>query len=308
MAATLHSNCSALGLHPRASLPHSSPSFRSKVFMGLKPLSSYPFPSVKPNPSFQFLDNLGYRKDKPARAQVYGRYRRILVPYRDPGSGMWQMMDVWNFLYRERFVFLGTYVTNDVSNQVLATMLYLDSVSSPSQKLFLYIVCPGGDVHPGMALYDTLRGLHTPLITHNGGHAYNLGAYILSVGTKGKRSSVRSGRVALHPVAGVARGQADDVDIEANELLRIRDFFYEEFAKNTGQPIEKVQKDLNLTKRFNSQEALEYGIIDRIINPHDIKTRGVKRVGTITGKRDGTITGKRDGTITGKRDGTITGT
>lgn len=192
------------------------------------------------------------------------------VPYRTPGEGTWQWVDLWNALYRERVIFIGQHIDEEFSNQVLATMLYLDSMDD-SKKLHLYINGPGGDLTPSMAIYDTMQSLKSPVATNCVGYAYNLAGFLLAAGEKGNRVAMPLCRIALQSPAGAARGQADDVRNEANELLRIRDYLFGELAKKTGQPIEKINKDLSRMKRFNAQEALEYGLIDRILRPARIK-------------------------------------
>ncbi|KAK9106381.1 hypothetical protein Syun_022392 [Stephania yunnanensis] len=192
------------------------------------------------------------------------------VPYRTPGEGTIQWVDLWNALYRERVIFIGQEIDEEFSNQVLATMLYLDSIDS-SKKIFLYINGPGGDLTPSMAIYDTMQSLQSPVGTHCVGYAYNLAGFLLAAGEKGNRIAMPLSRIALQSPAGAARGQADDICNEANELLRIRDYLFSELAIKTGQPVEKINKDLSRMKRFNAQEALEYGLIDRIIRPPRIK-------------------------------------
>ncbi|KAL2573424.1 hypothetical protein AAZV13_17G125300 [Glycine max] len=192
------------------------------------------------------------------------------VPYRTPGEGTWQWVDVWNALYRERVIFIGQEIDEEFSNQILATMLYLDSIDN-SKKLYMYINGPGGDLTPSMAIYDTMQSLQSPVATHCVGYAYSLAAFLLAAGEKSNRSAMPLSRVALTSPAGAARGQADDIQNEANELLRIRDYLFNELSKKTGQPLEKITKDLSRMKRFNAQEALEYGLIDRIVRPPRIK-------------------------------------
>ncbi|XP_020596554.1 ATP-dependent Clp protease proteolytic subunit-related protein 2, chloroplastic-like, partial [Phalaenopsis equestris] len=162
------------------------------------------------------------------------------VPYRTPGEGTWQWVDLWNALYRERVIFIGQHIDEEFSNQVLATMLYLDSIDD-SKKMHLYINGPGGDLTPSMAIYDTMQSLKSPVATNCVGYAYNLAGFLLAAGEKGNRVAMPLCRIALQSPAGAARGQADDVRNEANELLRIRDYLFGELARKTGQPIEKTQ-------------------------------------------------------------------
>ncbi|XP_054824962.1 ATP-dependent Clp protease proteolytic subunit-related protein 2, chloroplastic isoform X2 [Prosopis cineraria] len=253
------------------------PSCGTRLYSGLKLQSASPFGAGKPNLTAEFYGkvhkSLQWRSKnhRATRAQIQmmpiGTPR---VPYRTPGEGTWQWVDLWNALYRERVIFIGEEIDEEFSNQILATMLYLDSVDN-SKKLYMYINGPGGDLTPSMAIYDTMQSLQSPVATHCVGYAYNLAAFLLAAGEKGNRFAMPLSRIALQSPAGSARGQADDIRNEANELLRIRDYLFNELASKTGQPVEKISKDLGRMKRFNAQEALEYGLIDRIVRPPRIK-------------------------------------
>ncbi|XP_020978542.1 ATP-dependent Clp protease proteolytic subunit-related protein 2, chloroplastic isoform X1 [Arachis ipaensis] len=262
------------------------PSCATKLYSGLK-LQSPSIPNslaCKPNVSAEFYGKVhkslhcGYANHKPARAQIQmmpiGTPR---VPYRTPGEGTWQWVDLWNALvkgywmqYRERVLFIGQNIDEEFSNQVLATMLYLDSIDN-AKRMYMYINGPGGDLTPSLAIYDTMQSLQSPVTTHCVGYAYNLAAFLLAAGEKGNRFAMPLSRVALQSPAGAARGQADDIRNEANELLRIRDYLFNELAKKTGQPIERITQDLGRMKRLSAQEALDYGLIDRIVRPPRIK-------------------------------------
>ncbi|KAF7828363.1 ATP-dependent Clp protease proteolytic subunit-related protein 2, chloroplastic [Senna tora] len=257
--------------------PPPPPSCGTKLYSGLKPQSASPFGAGKPNLTAEFYakvhKSLQCRSGnhKAARGQIQMMpIGTPKVPYRTPGEGTWQWVDLWNALYRERVIFIGQEIDEEFSNQILATMLYLDSIDN-SKKLFMYINGPGGDLTPSMAIYDTMQSLKSPVSTHCVGYAYNLAAFLLAAGEKGDRLAMPLSRIALQSPAGSARGQADDIRNEANELLRIRDYLFSELSKKTGQPVEKINKDLSRMKRFNSQEALEYGLIDRIVRPPRIK-------------------------------------
>lgn len=277
MAVPLQSTGSTSCLHPRAGVSQPPLSCGIKVFVGLKPQSSIPFASARPNLTVGFYDRVfkslhsKCSNDKPTRARVsmmpIGTPR---VPYRNPTEGTWQWVDLWNALYRERVIFIGQHIDEEFSNQILATMLYLDTIED-SKRLYMYINGPGGDLTPSMAIYDTMQSLKSPVGTHCVGYAYNLAGFLLTAGEKGHRFAMPLSRIALQSPAGAARGQADDIRNEANELLRIRDYLYKELANNTGQPVEKINQDLSRVKRFNAQEALEYGLIDRIVRPPRIK-------------------------------------
>ncbi|XP_044441157.1 ATP-dependent Clp protease proteolytic subunit-related protein 2, chloroplastic [Triticum aestivum] len=277
--------------HPRAvaSSP-SSLSVGTKVFVGLKAqtrLGSLGFWSSCPNVNARFYTavnrrvSLGLSNKRATRARIsmmpVGTPR---VPYRTPGEGTWQWLDIWNALYRERIIFIGDTIDEEFSNQVLASMLYLDSVDD-TKKILLYINGPGGDLTPCMALYDTMLSLKSPIGTHCLGFAFNLAGFILAAGQKGSRTGMPLCRVSLQSPAGAARGQADDIENESNELNRIKNYLYGKLAEHTGHSVEKVHEDLSRSKRFDAEGALEYGIIDRIVRPSRIKKEG----GSTTGQK-----------------------
>ncbi|XP_050377104.1 ATP-dependent Clp protease proteolytic subunit-related protein 2, chloroplastic [Argentina anserina] len=267
-------------LQPQARL---SPSCSIKHFSGLKPESLGTFGAKNPNLTVEFYSKVSKsllpRKGNHRSSCAQVRMMPIgtpKVPYQTPGEGGWQWVDLWNALYRERVIFIGQNIDEEFSNQILATMLYLDTIDS-SKRLYMYINGPGGDLTPSMAIYDTMQSLKSPVGTHCVGYAYNLAAFLLAAGEKGNRFAMPLSRIALQSPAGAARGQADDIRNEANELLRIRDYLFNELAEKTGQPIEKINKDLSRMKRFNAQEALEYGLIDRVVRPPRIKADSPSR-------------------------------
>lgn len=192
------------------------------------------------------------------------------VPYRTPGEGGWQWVDIWNVLYRERIIFIGQFMDEEYANTVLATMLYLDSIDN-NKPMYLYINSPGGELTPTLALYDTIRSIKSPVGTLALGYAYINAGFLLAAGRKGFRVGMPMTRIALQSPAGAARGQADDIQNEAKELLRVREYMFSELAKMTGQSEERIAKDLTRIKRFSAQEALDYGLIDRIVRPKRIK-------------------------------------
>ncbi|KAH7307401.1 hypothetical protein KP509_22G057400 [Ceratopteris richardii] len=198
------------------------------------------------------------------------------VPYRTPGEGGWQWVDIWNVLYRERIIFIGQYIDEEFGNQLLSTMLYLDSTDN-SKNLYMYLNSPGGDITPSMALYDTMHSMKSPVGTLALGYAYNIAGFLLAAGAKGLRVAMPLTRIALVSPAGAARGQADDIENEAKELVRVKNYLYEQLSKKTGQPVDKIAKDLSRMKRFSAQEALDYGLIDRIVRPPRIKADAPKK-------------------------------
>ncbi|CAN6191519.1 unnamed protein product [Urochloa humidicola] len=277
-AAPANSSC----FHARAAANQtSSLCVGTRVFVGLRAQAKLgSSESSCPNVSAGFYTSvnrrisLGLSNKKATRARTsmmsIGTPR---VPYRTPGEGTWQWLDIWNALYRERIIFIGDNIDEEFSNQVLASMLYLDSIDN-TKKILLYINGPGGDLTPCMALYDTMLSLKSPIGTHCLGFAFNLAGFILAAGEKGSRTGMPLCRISLQSPAGAARGQADDIENEANELIRIKNYLYGKLAEHTGHSVEKIHEDLSRVKRFDAEGALEYGIIDRIIRPSRIKKEG----------------------------------
>lgn len=186
------------------------------------------------------------------------------VPYRLPGSQYTEWVDIYNRLYRERIIFLGRDVDDEIANQITAVMLYLDS-EDPGKDIYLYINSPGGMVTSGLMIYDTMQHIKSDVVTICVGLAASMGSFLLAGGTKGKRLALPHSRIMIHQPSGGTRGQASDIEIEAREILRIRKQLNEIYAKNTDQPLEKIEKDMDRDFFMSAQEAKEYGLIDRVI-------------------------------------------
>jgi ATP-dependent Clp protease protease subunit len=186
------------------------------------------------------------------------------VPYRMPGEPYTQWIDIYNRLYRERIIFLGRDVDDEIANQIVAVMLYLDS-DDPEKDIILYINSPGGSVTAGMAIYDTMQHIKADVVTICVGLAASMGSFLLAAGTKGKRLALPHSRIMIHQPSGGTRGQATDIEIEAREILRIRRQLNEIYAQNTGQPLERIEKDMDRDYFMSPQEAKEYGLLDRVI-------------------------------------------
>ncbi|MBD0307802.1 MAG: ATP-dependent Clp protease proteolytic subunit, partial [Microcoleus sp. T1-bin1] len=167
-------------------------------------------------------------------------------------------------LYRERIVFLGRDVDDEIANQIIAVMLYLDSEDS-GKDIILYINSPGGMVSAGMAIFDTMQHIKSDVVTICVGLAASMGSFLLAAGAKGKRLALPHSRIMIHQPSGGTRGQATDIQIEAKEILRLRHQLNNIYAKNTGQPIEKIEKDMDRDYFMSAEEAKEYGLIDRVI-------------------------------------------
>lgn len=172
--------------------------------------------------------------------------------------------DIFSRLLRERIVFLGEEIDDEVSNSVVAQLLLLDS-ENPEKDIMLYINSPGGVITAGLAIYDTMQLIKAPVSTICMGDAASMGAFLLSSGTKGKRLALPSSRIMIHQPLGGAKGQATDIEIEAKEIIRMKNMLIEILAQNTGQEITKIKEDTERDKYLSAQEALEYGLIDKVI-------------------------------------------
>ena len=187
------------------------------------------------------------------------------VPYRLPGSQYERWVDIYTRLGVERILFLGSEVTDGVANALVAQMLYLDSEDN-SKPIYLYINSPGGSVTAGLAIYDTMQYVKSDVVTICVGLAASMGAFLLSAGTKGKRLALPHSRIMIHqPLGGTSQRQASDIEIEAREILRIKDMLNQSMADMTGQPLEKIAKDTDRDYFLSAAEARDYGLIDRVI-------------------------------------------
>jgi ATP-dependent Clp protease, protease subunit len=187
------------------------------------------------------------------------------VPYRLPGSTYERWIDIYTRLNQERIIFLGQEVTDSLANSIIAAMLYLDS-DDQTKPIYLYINSPGGSVTAGMAIYDTMQHIKSEVVTICVGLAASMGAFLLSAGSKGKRLALPNARIMIHqPLGGTGRRQASDIEIEAKEILRIRDSLNSILAERCGQPLEKIEKDTDRDYFMSAQEAKEYGLIDSVI-------------------------------------------
>ena len=178
--------------------------------------------------------------------------------------------DIFSRLLRERIIFLGTPIDDMVANLIVAQMLLLDSENS-EKDIMLYINSPGGSVTAGFAIYDTMQHIRADVSTICLGQAASMGAFLLSSGTKGKRLALPHSRVLIHQPLGGAQGQATDIEIQANEILRIKKSLNQILADNTGQPLKKIEKDTDRDYIMTADEAVEYGMIDKVITLEDNK-------------------------------------
>jgi ATP-dependent Clp protease protease subunit len=187
------------------------------------------------------------------------------VPYRLPGSQYERWVDIYTRLGVERILFLGSEVNDAIANSLVAQMLYLDSEDS-SKPIYLYINSPGGSVTAGLAIFDTIQYVKSEVVTICVGLAASMGAFLLAAGTKGKRLALPHSRIMIHqPLGGTSQRQASDIEIEAREILRIKDMLNQSMADMTGQPLAKIEKDTDRDYFLSAAEAVEYGLIDRVI-------------------------------------------
>lgn len=187
------------------------------------------------------------------------------VPMVVETSGMGEkVFDIYSRLLRERIVFLGTPIDDKVADTIVAQLLYLEA-EDPEKDIYLYINSPGGSVYAGLAIYDTMQQIQPDVSTICYGLAASMGAFLLSGGAKGKRMALPNARIMIHQPLGGAQGQASDIEIQAREILYIKQRLNELLAEHTGQPIERIAADTERDFYMSSIEAQEYGLIDRVI-------------------------------------------
>ena len=174
--------------------------------------------------------------------------------------------DIYSRLLKDRIVFLGGEIDDDTANIIVAQLLFLE-MDDPDQDISLYINSPGGSVTAGMAIYDTMRYLKCEVSTLCVGMAASMGAFLLAAGAKGKRKALPNAEVMIHQPSGGARGQATDIAIQAEQILKTKRKMNQLLSEMTGQPLETVEKDVERDNYMSAEEALAYGLIDEIIKP-----------------------------------------
>lgn len=172
--------------------------------------------------------------------------------------------DIFSRLLMDRIVFLGSGIDDNVANIIVAQLLFLDA-DDPERDIFMYINSPGGSVYAGMAIYDTMQHLRAPVSTFCVGMAASMGAVLLTAGEKGKRHALPNSRIMIHQPSGGSRGTAADIEIAAKEVLYIRESLNKILAKHTGQTAEKIMEDVDRDRFMSPDEAVEYGLIDRVL-------------------------------------------
>ncbi|MEJ5329027.1 MAG: ATP-dependent Clp endopeptidase proteolytic subunit ClpP [Desulfobaccales bacterium] len=179
--------------------------------------------------------------------------------------------DIYSRLLKDRIIFLGTAVTDEVANLIIAQLLFLEAEDS-DREIHFYINSPGGLVTAGLAIYDTMQYIRSPVATYCVGQAASMGALLLAAGEKGKRYALPHSRILIHQVMGSFSGQATDVDIQAREILRLREDLNRILAQHTGQPIERIQQDTDRDFYMSGYEAKSYGIVDEVIERRSLAT------------------------------------
>jgi ATP-dependent Clp protease, protease subunit len=183
--------------------------------------------------------------------------------------------DIYSRLLKDRIIFLGTAIDDNVANLVVAQMLYLES-EDPDKEIFFYLNSPGGHVSSGMAIYDTMQYIKSPISTVCMGQAASMAAVLLAAGEKGKRLALPHSRILIHQPLGGFQGQATDIDIQAREILRLKDELNKIMSDLTGQPLTKVVNDTDRDYYMTSEQAKDYGLIDDIIIRKPLVTDQIK--------------------------------
>ena len=193
-----------------------------------------------------------------------------LIPYVIESTGRGERMyDIYSLLLKERIIFLGTPINDQVANVIVAQLLFLDR-EDPEKEISLYINCPGGEIYPGLAVYDTMQQVQASISTIAVGWTASLGTVLLAAGLKGRRYALPHATIHMHPAGGGARGYAPDVEIQARELLRMQELLKNLLANHTGQSVERITTDFDRDYFMNAQEAVEYGIIDEVLAPSKV--------------------------------------
>jgi ATP-dependent Clp protease protease subunit len=181
--------------------------------------------------------------------------------------------DIYSRLLKERIIFVGTPIDDDVANLVIAQMLFLES-EDPDKDIHLYINSPGGVVTSGLAIYDTMQYIRPMVSTLCMGQGASIAALLLAAGEKGKRFALPHSRILIHQPIGGFQGQASDVDIQAREILRLREELNRIMVKHTSQPLERIQADTDRDFYMTGQQAKEYGIVDEVVIQRPVRSQG----------------------------------
>jgi ATP-dependent Clp protease protease subunit len=173
--------------------------------------------------------------------------------------------DIYSRLLKDNIIFLGTAIDDSVANAIVAQMLFLES-EDPDKDIQIYINSPGGSVTAGLAIYDTMQFVKNDIVTYCIGQCASMGAHLLAAGTKGKRFALPNARIMIHQPSGGAQGQATEIEITFKEIQRLKENLAATFAKHTGQSLKKVMKDMDRDFFMSAEEALDYGIVDKVLS------------------------------------------
>lgn len=184
-----------------------------------------------------------------------------------------RFFDIYSRLLRDRIIFLGTPIDDEVADAIVAQLLYLEA-EDPDKEIQLYIKSPGGSVTAGMAIYDTMNQVSPDVVTTCYGLAASMGAFLLSAGAKGKRRALPSARIMIHQPLGGAEGQAVDIEIQAKEILYLKERLNTLLAAHTGQPLDKIAEDTDRDYFLSAQDSCNYGLIDAVLNTSTINSEG----------------------------------
>ncbi len=201
-----------------------------------------------------------------------GLPRNIIPMVIESGARGERAFDIYSLLLRERIVFLGTPISDQVANLIVAQLLYLER-EEPDKDISLYIHCPGGLISAGLAIYDTMQLIRCDVSTICVGLAASMGTLLLCAGTKGKRYALPNSTVHMHQPVGGAQGQAADIEIAAREIIRMQEKIRSIIAKHTGQPVEKVARDTDRDFYLGAEQAVEYGLVDEILAREEVEAK-----------------------------------
>jgi ATP-dependent Clp protease protease subunit len=195
----------------------------------------------------------------------------ILIPYVVESTGRGERSyDIYSRLLKDRIVFLGGQVTDDVANLITAQLLFLES-EDPEKEVNMYINSPGGSVTAGLAIYDTMQFVKPPVSTLCVGQAASMGSFLLAAGAKGRRYALPHSRILIHQLSGGFEGQAADIEIQAREALRLKEILNDVLARHTGKTMKQIEKDTDRDNFMSAAQAVEYGLIDEVITARSAK-------------------------------------
>ena len=221
---------------------------------------------ITANPHFDMLmsahnDAQGMQYTQSAPQAAHAALVPMVVEQSSRGE---RSFDIFSRLLRERVIFLTGQVEDHMANLIVAQLLFLEA-ENPDKDIHLYINSPGGSVSAGLAIFDTMNFIKPEVSTICMGGAYSMGSFLLAAGQKGKRYSLANARVMIHQPSGGAQGQATDIEINAREILKTRARLNEILAERTGQPLEKIEKDVERDFWLDAREAKEYGLVDEVL-------------------------------------------